>query len=107
MLALYPTADHTIPRSDSGASPQRFRSVQGASVIQVDAATHRGSKSFSGVFELAAPANDPRQFQKKLCAEVICAWHGTKPFTSYPHIHILGEYKVMHDYNGEVVDNLA
>lgn len=107
MPAKYPIADHSTPKSDFGASPKRFREVSGVSVIQVDSATHRKSQSFSGVFELVAPSKDPRQFQGKLCAEVYCAWHSTKPFTSYPHIHILGNYKVIHDYSGRVVDNLT
>ena len=107
MPAKYPTADHTTPRTDSGAAPKRFRTVKNVSVIEIESATHRGSEAFSGTFELVAPAKDPRQFQGKLCAEVYCAWHGTKPFTSYPHIHILGKYKVHHKFTGKVVDNLA
>ena len=107
MPAQYPIADHTTPRTDSGAVPKCSRKVVNVSVIKVERATHRGSEPFSGTFELVAPSKDPRQFQGKLSAEVYCAWHGTKPFTCYPHLHILGKYKLIHGYTGEVVDNLA
>lgn len=75
--------------------------------IEVEAATYRGCEPFAGIFELVAPEKDPRTFQNKLCAEVYCAWHGVKPFTSYPHIHLLGKYKILRGYTGKVIDNLA
>ena len=107
MPAQYPTWTDATLRSDWGAKPKRYRNVRGAIVIEVEGATHRGCEPFSGVLELVAPAKDPRQFQGKLSAEVYCAWHGVKPVTCYPHIHIVGKYKGHRGYTGKVIDNLA
>ena len=107
MPPKYPVADHSTPRIDSGAAPSRFRKVQNAQVIEVDSATHRGSKPFAGVFELVAPGRDPRPRAGKLSVEVYCAWHGVKPLTCHPNIHILGKYKLHAKYTGKVVDNIS
>jgi len=107
MPATYPNWTDATPRSDSGAKPSRHRAVKNADVIEVESATHRGSEPFAGFFELVSPAKDPRIFQGKLSVEVYCAWHGVKPFTCYPHLHILGKYKVHHGYTGKVIDNLS
>ena len=107
MPPKYPIADHSTPRLDWGAAPSRYRVVTNAQVIEVDLATHRGSEPFAGVFELVAPNRDPRPRAGKLSAEVYCAWHGTKPFTCHPHIHILGKFTIHSKYSGKVVDNLS
>ena len=107
MPATYPTWTHATLRSDWGASPKRYRTVKNANVIEVEAATHRGCAPFSGLLELAVPLKDTRMYQGKLSAEVYCAWHGTKPLTCYPHIHIMEKYKSHLGYSGKVIDNLA
>lgn len=107
MPSNYPIADHSTPQSDWGAKPKRYRAVKNAFVIEVTAATHRGCEQFSGFFELVAPQKEPRQFRGKLSAEVYCAWRGTKPLTCFPHIHLLGSFKLHPNFSGEVVDNLA
>jgi hypothetical protein len=81
--------------------------VKNSTVLYVEKATYRGCEPFSGYFELVFPATEPRQYQNKLCAEVYCAWHNKKPLTCFPHIQILGNYKIIQNYSGEVVDNLA
>jgi len=107
MPSKYPTADHGTPRTDWGAAPKSYRSVKNAHVIEVEAATHRGCEPFSGIFELVAPTKEPRMRAGKLSAEVYCAWHGTKPFTCFPHLHVVGKYEVRNGYTGMVVDNIA
>lgn len=107
MPSNYDIADHSTLRSDWGAKPQQYRMVTNSTVIRLERATHRGCEPFAGTFELVAPSNDPRQFQGKLSVEVYCAWHGRKPLTCFPHIHILGKYEVLDGYTGEVVDNIA
>lgn len=107
MLKKYPLSDHSTPHVDRNAKPCKYRSVINASVIIVEGASYRGAGPFSGTFELVFPEKDPRLFQKKLCAEVVCAWHGKKPLTSYPHIQLLSGWEAVHGYSGEVVDNIA
>ena len=107
MLRSYPLSDYSTPQSDKNAKPCKFRKIVGEVVIRVESAAFRGAGPFSGVFELVYPGKDPRSFQNKHCAEVVCAWHGTKPLTSYPHIQILSKYEIIEGCDGEVVDDIA
>jgi hypothetical protein len=104
MAASYPDWNNQIPHVDKNARPCGYRRVVGVRVIEVRGATFRGSQPLDGTFEIVRL---PAHRGGNLRVEVLCAWHGVKPPTCYPHLKLeAGKFQVIEDYTGEVVDNI-
>ena len=102
----YPNWTPTTPHTDSHANALTWRSVKHATVIEVSAATYRNSLPIKDRFELVNPTQTPQQKYGALRIEVLCSWFGVKPLTTHPNIIVVGSFKILTNYSGNVVDDI-
>ena len=106
MPANYPRWNESTPSSHPKAKPTRWRYVKGVPAISVQNATYRGCLPFNGILELVSIHSQKVHGEERY--EVYCAWFGIKPPTVYPRIYVdQGHFEIIHNYSGEVIDNLS
>ncbi len=95
-----------VPHSNPNASIKSFRRCVDVLAIRVMSASIRNAE-VAGVFELAGKPQPFDVFNGILRAEVKCTWYGRKPPSSWTHIQLLDDWELIHNYSGEVADNIA
>lgn len=98
-------ADDKIPNTNVHALPSRTLSVTNVLAIRVRSATYRSCQPINGVFELVSDV--PQSVANEERFEVYCAWFGVKPRNRYPRISVGGNYEIIQNYTGDVIDNIS
>ena len=89
------------------AVPSSTRHVKNALAIEVTSA-YIGNAHVSGVFQIAdVPVPVKTHKSGRASAEVSCLWFGRKPTTTWMHITLKGEWKLLQRYTGPVVENIS
>ena len=96
-----------IPHTSPNASPVEMRRVVDVLAIRIRNGHLRGSDIKEGVFELADVAQPFDVFDGKTRVEVKVCWFERKPKTTWAHITLNGEWELLRNYSGNVVDNIA
>lgn len=84
--------------------------MRGVRAVEVENAFYRGAV-LAGVFELVDqtsqnPIEEANAGRRRV--QVVCAWHGVTPRTSYPHLVInAAKYQIHPSYTGAVADNIS
>ena len=95
-----------IPHTDPKATVISHRKIVDTLAIRIISGSIRDAVVCDEVFEIA---DNPQPFgihDGVLRAEVKCFWYARKPPSSWMHIKLLGDWELIHNYSGEVADNI-
>ena len=95
-----------IPQTNPNAVVKSHRRVLDTLAIRVKSASIRNAE-VSGVFELADIPQPFSIFNGVLRVEVKCLWYERKPPSSWTYFQLLDNWELIHNYSGEVADNIS
>lgn len=97
---------NNIPNTHADARPVEYRRVLDVLAIRIVEGAFRNAE-VAGVFEIADIAEPFDIHDGNLRVQVKCCWFERKPPTSWAHITLNGQWELLRNYTGEVVDNIA
>ena len=95
-----------ITHNDTKATVISHRKIVDTLAIRIISGSIRDAVVCDEVFEIA---DNPQPFgihNDVLRAEVKCFWYARRPPSSWMHIKLLGDWELIHNYSGEVADNI-
>lgn len=94
-----------VPDTDKNAIPIGWREVKDVRAVKIIGSIR--DAAVDGYFELAPGATDKKPYADHFRIEVKCLWYERKPKTTWMHITIAGECKIIEHYTGQVISNIG
>ena len=106
-MNIAPNTDwENIPHTDPNATVISHRKIVGTLAIRIISGSIRDADVCDEVFEIADNPQPYGIHTDVLRAEVKWFWYARKPPSSWMHIKLLGDWELIHNYSGEVADNI-
>lgn len=101
------TAWEGVPMTDAAAIPKCVRAVSNVPAIKIQKGAIRNAQFENCIFELVSENDTPKMRWGMKRILVKCLWFGKKPPTTWMHVGIIGEFDIIQNYTGDVVEGFG
>jgi hypothetical protein len=106
MASEYNTDWTGVPNKYPIAKPISYRQVMNVRAVHIHEGYLRGATFNNCYFEVADCIDPFDTYAGKSRIEVKVLWFDRKPATTWTHITLIGNFELLDDYSGSVVENI-